>query len=185
MQRSAQVILVVVGLLVSLGGAPARAVTPGPSENVTSLFVPITGTVPVLNDTGTPVDTVTLSGEVHVLTRVAVSDTGLLSATIYVNLTRVDGTGATTGLSYVGVGAVQTTWSQTPNGPPQTPPLRLTFALVPLGTPGGIAPGPSQVPPGPSQLPAVLILQFGADGTLTAVVQASFCSASIPAGGCP
>jgi hypothetical protein len=180
MQRSAHVILVVVGLLVSLGGAPAGAIAPGPSQSVTSLFVPITGTVQVLNDTNTLVDTVTLSGEVHVLTQVVVSGS-LLSPTAFVNLTRVEGTSAGTGVSYVGMGAVSVTM---PQGPPQTPlPLRLTFALVPLGTPGGVAPGPSQIPPGPSQLPAGLFLTFDANGTLLAVT-ANFCGAA-PAGGCP
>ena len=61
-------------------------------------------------------------------------------------------------------------------------PLRLTFALVPLGTPSGVTQGPNEVTPGPTQLPAGFVLTFDPIGTLLAVT-ASFCGAT-PAGGC-
>ena len=90
-------------VLTSLCTAPAWAASPGPPE-VTSLFVPLTGDVTLSNG-----DVVSFSGEVHVLTQARLSDTGVPSVSIYVNLTRVQGTG-TSGSDYLVVGAASMPW---------------------------------------------------------------------------
>ena len=82
---------------------PAWAINPGP-PNVTSLFVPLAGDVTLSNG-----DVVSFSGEVHVLTQARFSDTGVPSVSIYVNLTRVQGTG-TSGSDYLVVGAASMPW---------------------------------------------------------------------------
>src|SRR5215471_16051047 len=91
--------------LVCLLAVPARALSPGP-PTVTSLFVPIDGDI---NEPGTT-NMVHLSGEVHVVTHVTFSDTGVPSVGIWANLVHVTGTSSVTGISYLGVGAQNVSW---------------------------------------------------------------------------
>ena len=133
-------------ILVSLASPPAWAASPGPPE-VSSLFVPLEGEVMLSNG-----DLVSFAGEVHVLTQVVFSGTGVPSTSIYVNLARVQGTG-TSGAHYVVVGAVSTTEVGANPGPPEIPGQEFNFALVTLGVP----PSPA-VPPSP--ILSVVLEQF-------------------------
>ena len=118
----------------------AQAVSPGP-PTVSSLFVPIEGNA---IEPGTN-NVVHLTGEVHVITQVRFSDTGVPSVGIWVNLVRVRGTSDVTGITYLGVGASNTSWVGIQPGPPTIPEQRLTFTLVSLE----IQPGPPTLPPNP------------------------------------
>src|SRR5689334_15910837 len=79
---------------VCLLGVPAPATPPSPV--VSSLFVPIEGDI---NEPGTT-NMVHLTGEIHVLTQVVFSDTGVPSVGIWANLVRVRGTSSVTGITY-------------------------------------------------------------------------------------
>jgi hypothetical protein len=154
--------------LLSLWSIPAWAVNPGP-PTVTSLFVPLLGDVALTNG-----DVVSFSGEVHVLAQARFSDTGVLSVSIYVNLTRVQGMGAS-GTDYVLVGATSTQWVGVSPGPPGIPEQTFNFSLVSLAVP------PSPVLP-PSPILPVFLRNFSfcqesncAPGALQSV-QASFVS---------
>jgi hypothetical protein len=125
--------------LVSFPGAPAQA-TP-PNLVVSSLFVPIEGNV---TEPGTT-NVVHLTGEVHLITQVTFSDTGLPAVQIWANLVRVRGTSEETGITYLGVGASNTSWVGVQPGPPDIPEQQLTFTLVSLET----KPGPPTTPPNP------------------------------------
>jgi hypothetical protein len=141
--------------LVCLFGAPARAVPPSPV--VSSLFVPIEGDI---NEPGTT-NTVHLSGEIHVLTHVVFSDTGVPSVGIWANLVRVRGTSSVTGITYLGVGAANTEWVGLSPGPPDIPEQDFSFELVSVQ----LNPGPPDVPPSPV-LPVFLRnFVFGAENT--------------------
>src|SRR5437016_3464858 len=95
--------VLVVAIVVGLVATPIGAATQAPKT--TSLFVPIDGRVNVWSADGTQiVDTVWLSGEVHFVTQVRMTDAGL-SANIYADLVRVAGTSETTQMKYLGVGA--------------------------------------------------------------------------------
>jgi hypothetical protein len=134
---------------------PLGATPPNPI--VSSLFVAIEddviepGTTNVLH----------LTGEVHVLTQVAFSDTGVPSVGIWANLVRVRGTSQATGITYLGVGAGNATWLGTDPGPPDIPSQGFELALVSLGA----APGAGETPPSPI-LPVFLRnFHFGAENT--------------------
>jgi hypothetical protein len=134
----------------------AQAVSPGP-PTVSSLFVPIEGNA---IEPGTN-NVVHLTGEVHVITQVRFSDTGIPSVGIWVNLVRVRGTSDVTGITYLGVGAANTSWVGVQPGPPDIPEQQLTFTLVSLET----QPGPPNLPPNPV-LPVFLgNIVFGVEDT--------------------
>jgi hypothetical protein len=124
-------------VLVSFLGAPARALPPNPV--VSSIFVPIEGDI---IEPGTT-NTLHLTGEVHVLMQVTFSDAGVPSVGIWANLVRVRGTSATTGITYLGVGAQNVNWVGVQPGPPDIPEQQLSFTLV------EIQPGPPDFPPSP------------------------------------
>jgi hypothetical protein len=125
--------------LVSFLGAPAQATPPNPI--VSSLFVPIEGNV---IEPGTT-NVVHLTGEVHVITQVRFSDTGVPSVGIWVNLVRVRGTSDVTGITYLGVGASNASWVGVQPGPPDIPEQQFTFTRVSLE----VKPGPPTTPPNP------------------------------------
>jgi len=151
--RSAQ--LFVVTVLVILLDASAQAVPPSPI--VSSVFAPIEGDV---IEPGTA-NTLHLTGEIHVLTQVAFSETGVPTVGVWANLVRVRGTSAVTGITYLGVGAGNLSWVGTSPGPPNIPEQRLDLALVSLS----INPGPPETPPNPI-LPVFLRdFRFGAEDT--------------------
>ena len=137
-------------------GAPAQAVKPGP-PTVSSLFVPIEGDI---TEPGTT-NLVHLTGEVHVLTQVTFSDTGLPAVQIWANLVRVRGTSSATGITYLGVGAQNGSWVGTQPGPPTIPEQQFSFTLVSLET----KPGPPDLPPNPI-LPVLFTnFVFGVENT--------------------
>ena len=155
-------------VVLNLWIVPAWATNPGPLE-VTSLFVPLAGDVTLSNG-----DVVSFSGEVHVLTQARFSDTGVPSVSIYVNLTRVQGTGAS-GADYLLVGAATLQWVGVNPGPPGIPEQTVDFSLVSLAVP------PSPVLP-PSPIVPVFLRNFSfcqesncAPGALQSV-EASFVS---------
>jgi hypothetical protein len=140
-------------VLVSLLGAPAQATPPNPV--VSSVFAPIEGDI---IEPGTN-NTLHLTGEVHVITQVEFSDTGLPSVGIWANLVRVRGTSATTGITYLGVGAQNVSWVGIQPGPPDKSEQELGFTLV------STQPGPPNVPPNPV-LPVFLRnFVFGVENT--------------------
>ena len=139
--------------LAALFSVPARATPPNPI--VSSIFVPVEGDI---LEPGTT-NTLHLTGEIHVLTQVTFSDTGVPSVGIWANLVRVRGTSAATGVTYLGVGAGNVAWVGTNPGPPDIPERRLDMALVSLS----ISPGPPETPPSPV-LPVFLRdFHFGAE----------------------
>jgi len=149
-------ILIAISALCLLG-IPARAINPGPPQVVSSLFVPIDGDI---NEPGTT-NTIHLSGEVHVVTHVTVSDTGVPSVGIWANLVHVTGTSAVTGITYLGVGAQNVNWVGVNPGPPTIPEQDFSFVLISVET----SPGPPTVPPSPV-LPVFLRnFVFGAEDT--------------------
>jgi hypothetical protein len=145
------------------------------SETVSNLYVPLEGELTLSNG-----DVVTFSGQVHILTRVTFSDAFVPTVNMYVNLIGVEGTSATTGRTYLLVGASNVEWVGGNPGPPVIPDQTFNFSLV------EIAPGPPQIPPGPPNLPPNPILpvylrdfvfaqEAGFEGSLQNVV-ASFIS---------
>jgi hypothetical protein len=125
-------------VLVSTLGVSVRATPPNPV--VSSIFVPLEGDI---IEPGTT-NTLHLTGEVHVLTQVTYSETGVASVSIWANLVRVRGTSAS-GVTYLAVGAGNVGWVGTSPGPPNVSEQQLEFALVNVG----ISPGPPNVPPSP------------------------------------
>ena len=149
-------ILIAISALCLLG-VPARALNPGPPTVVSSLFVPIEGDI---NEPGTT-NMVHLSGEVHVITHVTFSDTGVPSVGIWANLVHVTGTSSVTGISYLGVGAQNVSLVGLNPGPPDIPEQDFTFVLISVE----ISPGPPETPPSPI-LPVFLRnFVFGAEDT--------------------
>jgi hypothetical protein len=141
--------------LVCFLGVPARATPPSPV--VSSLFVSIEGDI---NEPGTT-NMVHLSGEVHVVTHVTFSDTGVPSVGIWANLVHVTGTSSVTGITYLGVGAQNLSWVGVSPGPPEIPEQDFSFVLISVD----ISPGPPQLPPNPI-LPVFLRnFVFGAENT--------------------
>src|SRR5438445_11611441 len=160
----AKILRLVPLLLVSFLGLPARAINPGPSQ-VSSVFVAIEGDV---TEPGTA-NVVHLTGEIHVITHVRFSDTGVPSVGIWANLVRVRGTSSATGITYLGVGAGNVDWVGTNPGPISIPEQELDLMLISVQG----QPGPNQQPPSPN-LPVFLRnFVFGADGALQ-TVDASF-----------
>src|SRR4030095_6377553 len=142
-------------VLVSLFAVPARAVPPNPV--VSSIFVPVEGDI---IEPGTT-NTLHLTGEIHVLTQVTFSDTGLPAVQIWANLMRVRGTSSETGITYLGVGAQNVSWVGAQPGPPTIPEQQFSFTLVSLE----VKPGPPNVPPSPI-LPVLLTnFVFGVEDT--------------------
>jgi hypothetical protein len=139
--------VVIAFAVVSLFGLPARAVPPSPI--VSSLFVPIEGDI---NEPGTT-NLLHLTGEMHVLTHVVFSDTGVPSVGIWANLVRVRGTSSVTGITYLGVGAQNVSWVGITRGPPQIPEQQFSFTLVSVAVP------PSPVFP-PSPILPVFLRNF-------------------------
>jgi hypothetical protein len=90
---------------------------------------------------------VTFSGQVHILTRVTFSDAFLPSVQMYINLIGVEGTSATSGRTYLLVGASNVEWVGSNPGPPTIPEQTFNFDLVEVN------PGPPQVQPGPPTVP--------------------------------
>jgi hypothetical protein len=147
--------ILIASALVCLLGVPARAVPPSPI--VSSLFVSIEGDI---NEPGTT-NMVHLSGEVHVVTHVTFSDTGVPSVGIWANLVHVTGTSSVTGISYLGVGAQNVSWVGLSPGPPTIPEQDFSFVLISVDT----SPGPPTTPPSPV-LPVFLRnFVFGAENT--------------------
>ena len=139
-QLTTTILPILIGFaLVSFFGASAQATPPNPI--VSSLFVPIEGNI---TEPGTT-NVVHLTGEVHVITQVTFSDTGLPAVQIWANLVRVRGTSSATGITYLGVGASNTSWVGGNPGPPDIPEQQLTFTLVSLEG----NPGPPNLPPNP------------------------------------
>jgi hypothetical protein len=139
-QLTRTILPILIGVaLVSFPSAPARATPSNPI--VSSLFVPIEGNV---TEPGTT-NVVHLTSEVHVLTQVTFSETGVPAVQIWANLVRVRGTSEETGITYLGVGASNTNWVGINPGPPDIPEQQLTFTLVSLET----QPGPPTTPPNP------------------------------------
>src|SRR5262249_5008618 len=137
-----------------LFGVPARATPPSPI--VSSLFVPIEGDI---NEPGTT-NMVHLTGEIHVLTQVVFSDTGVPSVGISANLVRVRGTSSVTGITYLGLGAENVSWVGTNPGLPDIPEQHFSFTLVSLAVP------PSPVLPPNPILPVFLRnFVFGVEDT--------------------
>jgi hypothetical protein len=155
LKRTTRYILLLAVVLVSLLGAPARAVPPNPI--VSSIFVAIEGDI---TEPGTT-NLLHLTGEVHVLTQVTFSETGLPAVQIWANLVRVRGTSSATGITYLGVGAQNADWVGGNPGPPTIPEQQFSFTLVSLE----VSPGPPDVPPNPV-LPVFLRnFTFGAEDT--------------------
>jgi len=137
-----------------LFGVPARATPPSPI--VSSLFVPIEGDI---NEPGTT-NMVHLTGEIHVLTQVVFSDTGVPSVGIWANLVRVRGTSSVTGITYIGVGAENVSWVGANPGLPDIPEQQFSLTLVSLAVP------PSPVVPPSPILPVFLrSFVFGVEDT--------------------
>lgn len=124
-------------VLVSFLGIPAHADPPG--AIVSSLFVPIEGNI---IEPGTT-NALHLTGEVHVITQVTFSDTGVPSVGIWANLVRVRGTSEATGITYLGVGADNTDWVGRDPGPVGIPEQQFNLRLVRLEK----DPGPPNLPP--------------------------------------
>lgn len=102
-----------------------------------------------------------LTGEVHVVTHLSFSDTGVPSIGIWANLVRVRGTSQTTGITYLAVGAGNVLWAGISPGPPSVPEQQLDFALVALAQPQG----PANVPPSPIVPVFFRNFVFGAEDT--------------------
>src|SRR5215216_423893 len=83
------------------------------SPKVSNVYVPLQGEVVLSNG-----DTVVLSGQVHVLSRATFSDAFVPTVNLYINLIGVRGTSATTGNTYLVVGATSLEWAGTSPGPP-------------------------------------------------------------------
>jgi hypothetical protein len=137
--------------------ALAQSAVLPPNPIVSSIFVPIEGDI---IEPGTT-NLVHLGGEIHVITQVTFSDTGVPSVGIWANLVDVRGTSLVTGITYLGVGAGNTDWIGVSPGPPNIPEQDFDFTLVSLET----NPGPPNFPPSPI-LPVFLRnFVFGAENT--------------------
>ena len=153
-RRSVPLLLVII--VVTLIDVSAQRAVP-PSPIVSNVFAAIEGDI---IEPGTT-NTLHLTGEIHVLTHVAFSETGVPTVGIWANLVRVRGTSQTTGTTYLGVGAGNLGWVGTDPGPPNIPEQALELGLVALGQP----PGPPNTPPNPI-LPVFLRdFRFGAEDT--------------------
>jgi hypothetical protein len=153
--KTANYIPILIVALVSLLDVPARATSPNPI--VSSIFVPIEGDI---FEPGTT-NTLHLTGEIHVLTQVTFSETGVPTVQIWANLVRVRGTSSVTGITYLGVGAQNVSWVGGNPGPPDIPEQQFSFTLVSLE----VNPGPPNFPPRPI-LPVFLRnFVFGAEDT--------------------
>ena len=141
--------------------APIDATPPNPI--VSSLFVPIEGDI---TEPGTT-NILHLTGEVHVVTHVTVSDQGVPSVSIWANLVRVRGTGQATGNTYLAVGAGNIGWSGINPGPPDIPQQQLAFGLVKIATNSGV-----DVPPSPIVAVFFRNFRFGAEDTNAGKLQA-------------
>jgi len=154
--------------MVILAGT-ANAVPP----RVSNLYVPLQGEVVLSNG-----DTVFMSGQVHVLSRVTFSDAFVPAVQMYVNLIGVRGTSATTGNTYLVVGAINFESVGINPGPPNIPDQTFNFSLVQANPgPPDTNPGPPEVPPSPI-LPVyfrdfVYAQEAGSEGSLQGVT-ASF-----------
>ena len=136
--------------------ALAQGAAVPPSPIVSSLFVPIEGDI---TEPGTT-NTLHLTGEIHVLTQVVFSDTGVPSVGIWANLIRVRGTSSVTGITYLGVGAQNVSWIGQNPGAPTIPEQKFDFTLVSVAVP------PSPILPPNPILPVFLRnFVFGAENT--------------------
>lgn len=141
---------ILIMLVVPIGATP-------PNPVVSSLFVPIEGDIV---EPGTT-NILHLTGEVHVVTHVTVSEQGVPSVSIWANLVRVRGTSQATGATYLAVGAGNVEWTGTSPGPPGIPEQQLEFGLVNVGT----DPGPPNLPPSPIVPVFFRAFRFGAEDT--------------------
>ena len=154
-RRCVQFLVVII--FVTLIDVSAQRATP-PSPIVSSVFAAIEGDI---IEPGTS-NTLHLTGEIHVVTHVTFSDTGVPTVGIWANLVRVRGTSQTTGITYLGVGAGNLSWVGQPPGPPDIPEQTLDLGLVALSVQ---PPGPPNTPPSPV-LPVFLrAFHFGAEDT--------------------
>lgn len=148
--------LLVMIIVVALIDVSAQRAVP-PSPIVSSVFAAIEGDI---IEPGTT-NTLHLTGEIHVVTHVTFSDTGVPTVGIWANLVRVRGTSQSTGITYLGVGAGNLSWVGISPGPPDIPEQTFDLGLVALGT----NPGPPDTPPSPV-LPVFLRhFHFGAEDT--------------------
>lgn len=99
MQRCVRYSLATAIVLTTVLAVRLQALPPNPI--VSSIFVPIEGDI-IEPGTTNPLH---LTGEIHVLTQVSVSDTNVPSVGIWANLVRVRGTSTATVITYLGVGA--------------------------------------------------------------------------------
>ena len=172
--RSAFIIATII--LISIYGVVVRA----SSTTVTNIYVPLEGDVTLSSG-----DVVTFSGQVHVLTRVTFSDAFVPTVNMYVNLGGVEGTSATSGRTYLLIGASNIELVGASPGPPVVPDQTFNFSVVETSPgPPQTKPGPPTQPPGPPNLPPNPILpvflrdfvfaqEAGSEGSLQHVV-ASF-----------
>ena len=124
-RRAVPLFLVIIVALVDVSAQ--RAVPPSPI--VSSVFAPIEGDIIEPGAT----NTLHLTGEIHVVTHVTFSDTGVPTVGIWANLVRVRGTSQTTGITYLGVGAGNLSWIGISPGPPNVPERSIELGLVALG----------------------------------------------------
>lgn len=145
----------------------------GVPPRVSNVYVPLQGEVVLSNG-----DTVFLSGQVHVLSRATFSDAFVPTVNLYINLIGVRGTSATTGNTYLVVGATNIEWVGVNPGPPNIPHQTFNFGLV------QVSPGPPETNPGPPNTPPNPVLpvyfrdfvyaqEAGSEGSLQGVI-ASF-----------
>jgi hypothetical protein len=164
-------IMVIVPVLYFFSASASGAAAP----KVSNLYVPLQEDVTLANG-----DVVSFSGQVHVLTRVTFSDAFVPAVQMYVNLIGVEGTSATSGRTYLLVGAANVEWAGANPGPPDIPEQTFNFSLVQVNPgPPETSPGPPNVPPSPI-LPVflrdfVFAQEAGSEGSLQGVV-ASFLS---------
>jgi hypothetical protein len=114
------------------------------SPTVSNLYIPLEGDVTLSNG-----DVVTFTGQPRSDTG-HVSDAFVPTVQMYVNLIEVEGTSATTGRTYLLVGAANVEWVGISPGPPIIPEQMFNFELV-ESTPGPptVSPGPPDLPPNP------------------------------------
>ena len=164
--RVFSIVAILVMLVLQIAAAPAR---------VTSVHVPLQGDVALSNG-----DVISFSGQVHVLTRVTFSETFVPAVQMYFNLQGVQGTSASSGRTYLLVGAANSEWVGVSPGPPDIPEQNFGFSLVEINPgPPDLNPGPPNLPPSPI-VPVyfhefVFAQEAGHEGSLQQVV-ASFVS---------
>src|SRR5574342_343997 len=153
-------------ILVGPCGTALAGTEPSP-WHTTSLRTDISGDALVdPPDPGCDADTVPLTGQLDVATRLRVSDAGGLSGDVYLNLHGVEGIDFPSGQRYLGLGAAQVQYPPDP-GSPQSP-FTVNFVLRGVGLP----PSPCMGNPGPPDdqaLPASVELLFDPDAVLTGV----------------